>query len=417
MECGEFGMQQPSRIAAKDVFEKALAYTKADEFRRVGLYPYFTEFSGAVDSGEAEVMMGERRVLMFGSNNYLGLTTRPEVKEAAIEAVRQYGTGCSGSRMLNGTMDLHVRLEEALARFMKREAALAFGTGFQTNVGALSTIAQKGDVIVADRNIHASLLDGCLVSFARTTRYRHNDMRDLEKVLQSLQSDEGRLIVVDGVFSMEGDTANLPEIVRLARRYDARVYVDEAHGIGVLGSDGRGAAEHFQVENDVDIVMGTFSKSFASIGGFIASRREVIEFIKHHGRSFVYSASLAPANAAAVLKAIEIIQREPDLRVRLLATSTKLKRELVGMGYKLIEQDERFKGVTPIIPVVVDDEVLVCRFFWELMGEGIYTNPVLAPAVAHSLVRISCMATHTDEHVERLLEAMYRIGKKMEIIH
>ena len=409
-------MQQPSRIAAKDVFEKALSYTKADEFRRVGLYPYFTEFSGAVDSGEAEVMMGDRRVLMFGSNNYLGLTTRAEVKAAAVEAVRQYGTGCSGSRMLNGTMDLHVRLEEALARFMKREAALAFGTGFQTNLGALSTLAQKGDVIIADRNIHASLLDGCLASFARTTRYRHNDMRDLEHVLDSLPPDEGRLVVVDGVFSMEGDTANLPEIVRLARAYGARVYVDEAHGIGVLGPHGRGAAEHYGVEGDVDVVMGTFSKSFASIGGFIAARREVVEFIKHHSRAFVYSASLAPANAAAVLKAIEIIEREPELRTRLLGTSAKLKRELTAMGYKLIEPLDSFDGITPIIPVVVDDEVLVCRFFWELMGEGIYTNPVLAPAVAHSLVRISCMATHNVEHVDRLLEAMHRIGRKMEII-
>ncbi len=409
-------MQQPSRIAAKDVFEKALSYTKADEFRRVGLYPYFTEFSGAIDTGEAEVMMGDRRVLMFGSNNYLGLTTRPEVKAAAIEAVQQYGTGCSGSRMLNGTMDLHVRLEATLARFMKRESALAFGTGFQTNFGALATIAQKGDVIIADRNIHASLLDGCLASFARTMRYRHNDMRDLEKVLESLPPDEGRLIVVDGVFSMEGDTANLPEIVRLAQTYGARVYVDEAHGIGVLGAHGRGAVEHYGVESNVDVVMGTFSKSFASIGGFIAARREVIEFIKHHSRAFVYSASLSPANAAAVLKAIEIIEREPELRTRLLATSAKLKRELRAMGYKLLEPHESFNGMTPIIPVVVDDEVLVCRFFWELMSEGIYTNPVLAPAVAHSLVRISCMATHTEEHLERLLEAMYRIGRKMEII-
>jgi 8-amino-7-oxononanoate synthase len=409
-------MQQPSRIAAKDVFEKALSYTKADEFRRVGLYPYFTEFSGAIDTGEAEVMMGDRRVLMFGSNNYLGLTTRTEVKAAAIEAIQQYGTGCSGSRMLNGTMDLHVRLETALARFMKRESALAFGTGFQTNLGALATLAQKGDVIIADRNIHASLLDGCFASFARTMRYRHNDMRDLEKVLESLPPDEGRLIVVDGVFSMEGDTANLPEIVRLAQTYGARVYVDEAHGIGVLGAHGRGAVEHYGVEKDVDVVMGTFSKSFASIGGFIAARREVIEFIKHHSRAFVYSASLAPANAAAVLKAIEIIEREPELRTRLLATSVKLKRELKAMGYKLLEPHESFNGTTPIIPVVVDDEVLVCRFFWELMSEGIYTNPVLAPAVAHSLVRISCMATHNDEHLERLLEAMYRIGRKMEII-
>ena len=403
-------MQQRSPAVTKDVFGKAVGFTKADEFRRAGLYPYFTEFSSGADSGEAEVMMGDRRILMFGSNNYLGLTTNPEVKAAAKQAIELYGTGCSGSRMLNGTMDLHVRLEDTLARFMKREAALVFGTGFQTNLGALSTIAQKGDVIIADRNIHASILDGCLASFARTTRFRHNDMDDLEKVLASLQSDEGRMIVVDGVFSMEGDTANLPEIVRLARKYSARIYVDEAHAIGVLGSSGRGTAEHFGVEQDVDIIMGTFSKSFASIGGFVASRRDVIEFIKHHSRAFVYSASLAPANAAAVLKAIEIIEREPERRHRLRELSASLRRELVRLGFKLLE------GFTPVIPVVVDDEVRVCKFFWELMSEGIYTNPVLAPAVSHSLVRISCMATHTDEHAERLLESMYRIGKKLELI-
>lgn len=404
-------MQQRSHVGAKDLFEKAIGFTKAEEFRRQGLYPYFTEFSSGADSGEAEVMMGERRILMFGSNNYLGLTTNPEVKAAAKEAIDLYGTGCSGSRMLNGTMDLHVRLEEALARFMKREAALVFGTGFQTNLGVLSAIAQKGDVIIADRNIHASLLDGSLASFARTVRYRHNDMADLEKVLLSLQPAEGRLIVVDGVFSMEGDTANLPEIVRLARRHGARVYVDEAHAIGVLGRNGRGTAEHYIVEGEVDIVMGTFSKSFASIGGFVASRRDVIEYIKHHSRAFVYSASLAPANAAAVLKAIEIIEREPQRRARLLEMAALLRRELARLGFKLLD------GITPIIPVVVDDEVLVCRFFSELLGEGIYTNPVVAPAVSHSLVRISCMATHTDEQAERLLEAMYRVGKRLELIN
>jgi len=403
-------MQRRSEQSVKDVFEKAVAFTRADEYRKAGLYPYFTEFSGAPDSSQAEVRMGDQRVLMFGSNNYLGLTTHPEVKAAAIEAINRYGTGCSGSRMLNGTMDLHVELEGALARFMRRESALVFGTGFQTNFGSLSTIAQKGDVIVADRNIHASILDGCLASFARTLRFRHNDLVDLEKVLASLPPDEGRIIVVDGVFSMEGDTANLPEIVALARRFRARVYVDEAHAIGVLGPNGRGSAEHFGVENDVDIVMGTFSKSFASIGGFIASSREVIEFIKHHSRAFVYSASLAPANAAAVLKSIEIIEREPERRHRLLGFAEQIRKGLEGLGFRLL------KGITPIIPVVVDDEELVCKFFWELLNEGIYTNPVLAPAVTHSLIRISCMATHTDDHAERLLQTMYRVGKKLELV-
>jgi 8-amino-7-oxononanoate synthase len=409
-------MQQQSRKSVKDLFEKAALYTKPDEFRRAGLYPYFTEFSQSADSSQAEVFLDSRSILMFGSNNYLGLTTHPEVKAAAIEAVSRYGTGCSGSRMLNGTMDLHVRLEESLARFMKREAALVFGTGFQTNSGALSTIAQKGDVIIADRNIHASILDGCLASFARTQRFRHNDMADLEFILESLQPDEGRLIVVDGVFSMEGDTANLPEIIHLAEKHGARVYVDEAHAIGVLGNEGRGTAEYFGVESRIDIVMGTFSKSLASIGGFIVSRSDVIEYIKHHSRPFVYSASLAPANAAAALKALEIIEREPERRQRLLDMSRRLRRELTALGFQLLENAASFDGITPIIPVVIDDEVLVCRFFWELIEEGIYTNPVLAPAVAHSLLRISCMATHTDEHAERLLEAMRCVGRRLELI-
>jgi 8-amino-7-oxononanoate synthase len=403
-------MKEQLHRGVKDIFEKVVAFTKADHFRSAGLYPYFTEFSGAVASNEPLLMMGDRTILMFGSNNYLGLTTHPEVKQAAIKAIERYGTGCSGSRMLNGTTDLHVQLEEALARFMKREAALAFGTGFQTNFGTLSTIAQKGDVIIADRNIHASILDGCLASFARSVRFRHNDMADLESILDGLPADEGRIIVVDGVFSMEGDTANLPEIVRLARRYGARVYVDEAHAIGILGSDGRGSAQHYGVEHEVDIVMGTFSKSLASIGGFIASRRDVIEFVKHHSRAFIYSASLAPANAAAVLKAIEIIEREPERRQHLLEMSAKIRRELTQLGFRLLP------GITPIIPVVIDDEVKVCRFFWELMSDGIYTNPVLAPAVSHSLIRISVMATHTDEHAERLIESMHRIGKKMGLI-
>jgi 8-amino-7-oxononanoate synthase len=403
-------MQQQARIGVKDLFDKATSYTKPDEFRRAGLYPYFTEFSSGSDSGEAEVMMGDRRILMFGSNNYLGLTTHSEVKQAAKEAIDQYGTGCSGSRMLNGTMTLHLRLEEKLAQFMKREAALVFGTGFQTNLGALSCITQKGDIIIADRNIHASLLDGCLASFAKTVRYRHNDMADLEKVLQSLQPDEGRLIVVDGVFSMEGDTANLPEIVRLARQYGARIYVDEAHGIGVMGANGRGASEAYGVEQQVDIVMGTFSKSFASIGGFVAARHDIIEYIKHHSRAFVYSASLAPANAAAVLKAIEIIEREPERREHVMAMGEKVRREFTRLGFKLLE------GNTPIIPVIIGDEALVCQFFLELLGDGIYTNPVLPPAVAHGLIRISCMATHTDEQAERLFEAMHRIGRKLGVI-
>ena len=403
-------MQQRAQTSAKDVFEKATGFTRADVFSRPELYPYFTEFSDASDLGEAQVVVGDRRILMFGSNNYLGLTTHPEVKQAAKDAIDSYGTGCSGSPMLHGTLDLHVRLEEAVAGFMKREAAVVFGTGFQTNQGALSSLAQKGDVLIADQDIHPSSLEGSLASFGRTIRYRHNDMADLENVVASIERTAGRLIVVDGVFTIEGDTANLPEIVRIASRYQARVYLDEAQAVGVLGANGRGTAEHFGVESGIDIVMGTFSKSFGSVGGFVATRRDIVEYIKHHSRAFVYSSSIAPPSAAAALKAIEIIQREPERRQRLLSMGARLRRELSAIGFKIPE------GFSPVIPVVIDDDQTVCKFFWELMGEGIYTNPVLAPVVSRSLIRISCMATHSDEHAERLLESMYRIGKKLHLI-
>jgi 8-amino-7-oxononanoate synthase len=404
-------MTQLPHAGVRDLFEKMAAFTKADDLRRLGLYPYFTPFSNSPDASEGEALMDGRQVLMFGSNNYLGLTVHPEVKAAAKAAIDVYGSGCSGSRMLNGTLDLHVRLEEALARFMRRDAALVFGTGFQTNAGTVSAIAQKGEVIVADRRNHASILDGCMSSLARMIRFRHNEMDDLESVLLTVSPDEGRLIAVDGVFSMEGDLADLRGITRLAREFGARVLVDEAHAVGVLGEGGRGSAEHCGVEDGVDIVTGTFSKSLASIGGFVAGPREVIEFIKHHSRAFVYSASLSPANAAAALKAIEIIEREPERRRRLLTLCLRIRDGLTEMGYVVLE------GITPIIPVVINDELTTCRLFQELLAEGVYTNPVLAPAVAQSLLRISCMATHTDDQVERFLEAMRRVGKRLALIN
>jgi len=277
-----------------------------------------------------------REMGMYASYSYLGLVNHPRINEAARRAVDKFGTGTHGVRSLAGTLTLHTELEETIANFKHAEAAITYASGYATNLTVISTLMGRGDYVFSDKLNHASIVDGCLMSGAEFRRFRHNDMMDLEKVLASLQPDEGRMIVVDGVFSMEGDTANLPEIVRLARRYGARIYVDEAHAIGVLGNSGRGTAEHFGVENDVDIVMGTFSKSFASIGGFVAARRDVIEFIKHHSRAFVYSASLAPANAAAVLKAIEIIEREPERRHRLRELSATLRRELVGMGFRLL---------------------------------------------------------------------------------
>ena len=405
------GSMQQMQAKIKDVFEKAYQFSKPDEMRKAGVYPYFTQFTGGAGPSEAIVKMGELDILMFGSNNYLGLTTHPEVKEFAIKAIEKYGTGCSGSRMLNGTMDIHVKLEEELARFMKRDASIVFGTGFQTNSGALSTLAHKGDSIIADKNIHASIFDGCLSSRANILRYRHNEMSDLEKVLQGLSPDEARIIVVDGVFSMEGDLADLPGLVKLARQHGARVYDDEAHGIGVLGENGRGAAEYFGVEDDIDIIMGTFSKSLGSIGGFVAADAKIIDYIKHTSRAFVFSASLAPANAAAVLKAIEIIEREPERRANLKMISDTLRKELRLLGFTVPD------GITPILPVVINDEFLVWKFFWELLKDGIYTNPVVAPAVTQSIIRISCMATHKLKHVERLVETMGRIGKSVGLIN
>jgi len=397
--------------AAKDIFQKAFDFTRPDEFRQAGLYPFFPEFRGYDESDGAKIRHNDRQLLMFGSNNYLGLTRHPKVMEAAEAALRKYGTGCSGSRMLNGTLDLHVDLEGALAEWSGREKALLFGTGFQTNCGALSAIGERGDVICCDRNNHASILDGLLVSFANTERYRHNDMADLEAVLQSLKPGQGRLIVVDGVFSMEGDLADLQGVTRLGKQYGARVYVDEAHGVGVLGANGRGAAEHLGVEDDVDMTMATFSKSFASAGGFIAGPAAVIEYVKHIARAFVYSASMPPASVAAARAALEIIKDEPERREHLMRLAGMIRAGCRDMGYRI------YDGHSAIIPVVIgDDPVAVCRFCQEVLAEGVYVNPVVPPATAEGLIRVTVMAIHAENHVHQLLEVLKRVGQKLGLI-
>ena len=374
-----------------------------------GLYMYFEVFSDREGCGPGEVRMGNRRVLMFGSNDYLGLITHPKVMEAAVQALKRYGTGCSGSRLLNGTLDLHVKLEHDLAAFVHKEAAIIFGTGFQANYAALSALAEKGDVMVCDHNLHASLVEGALRSAARTVRFRHNDLEHLERCLENCPPEERILIVSEGVFSMEGDIADLPGTIRLAKPYGARIYVDEAHGLGVLGPTGAGAAEHLGVLDDVDIIMGTFSKSLASVGGFVAASQPVVDYLKHVARPFVFSASLPAASVAAVGMALEILKKEPERREKLLKVAQRLRHELRLRGFSVLE------GETPIVPVVIQDEIDLCKLCKGLLEEGIYTNPVLRPAAAQNLLRISCTAAHTDRHVDRLVTTLEKVAKRLGI--
>jgi 8-amino-7-oxononanoate synthase len=394
---------------SNDLFEKCRDFTRPRDFQAAGLYLYFEVFGDHQGCAPGEIRMGDRKVLMFGSNDYLGLTTHPKVIDASVEAVRRYGAGCSGSRLLNGTLDLHVEVEARLAALVHKEAAMIFGTGFQANYAALSAITDKGEVMLCDHNLHASLVEGALRSPARTVRFRHNDMEHLERCLQNCAPDENVLIVSEGVFSMEGDLADLRGIVKLAKKYQARTYVDEAHGIGVLGPTGAGTAEHLGVLDDMDIVMGTFSKSLATVGGFVASERTVIDYLKHTARPFVFSASLAPAAVGAVKAALEIIAAEPDRQRRLLAVARRLRQELRSRGCSVLE------GETPIVPVVIPNEIDLCRLCKALLEDGIYVNPVLRPAATQNLLRISCTAAHTDSHVDRLVEAIFRLAKKLGV--
>lgn len=387
---------------SNDIFEKCRQFTRPSDLQAAGLYMYFEVFGERDGCEPGEARLGKRRVLMFGSNDYLDLITHPKVKEAAAQAIRKYGSGCSGSRLLNGTLDLHIKLEAELAAFVHKEAAIIFGTGFQANYATLSALTEKGDAMVCDHNLHASLVEGALRSPARTLRFRHNDLDHLERLLENCSPDEKILLVTEGVFSMEGDIADLGGILNLAKPYGARVYVDEAHGIGVLGATGAGAAEHLGVLDEIDLVMGTFSKSLASVGGFIAGDQPVIDYLKHTARPFVFSASLPAASVAAVAAALQIMKKEPERRLHLLRIANLLREELRSRGFRVLP------GETAIVPVVIEHEIDLCRLCKALLKDGIYINPVLRPAAAQNLLRISCTAAHTEKHVDRLISTLVK---------
>ncbi|OGW56256.1 MAG: 8-amino-7-oxononanoate synthase [Nitrospirae bacterium RBG_13_43_8] len=391
-----------------DLFDKCSRFDKAKMLISHGLYPYFRIIESAQDP---YIMIKGRKMIMVGSNNYLGLTSHPKVKEASIEAIKKYGTGCAGSRFLNGTLDIHVNLEEKLARFIRKEAALIFSTGFQVNLGVISALVGKDDIVIIDKMDHASIIDGCRLSFGEIKKFRHNDLSDLERILKEYE-DKGKLIVVDGVFSMEGDIANLPEIVTLAKKYGARLMVDDAHGIGVLGETGRGTAEHFGLEEEVDLIMGTYSKSLASIGGFISGSSDVIHFIKHHARSLIFSASPPPASVASVSAALDIIENEPERREMLWKNTRKMYKGFKVLGFEVGPSQ------TPIIPVVVGEDEKAFVMAMMLQEEGVFANVAVSPAVpsGKALIRTSYMATHTDEHLDIVLKAFEKVGRKLGII-
>jgi len=390
-----------------DVFQKCRDYRQARDLRAADLYSYYRPLASAQDP---EVTMADgRKLVMLGSNNYLGLTNHPAVKEAAAAALARYGTGCAGSRLLNGSLDLHERLEAALARFLRREAAITFSTGFQVNLGTLSCLLGRHDVAILDALDHACILDGCRLGFGKIYKFKHNDMASLEAKLSAVPEGRGRLIVVDGVYSMEGDLAPLPEIVALKKRFAARLMVDDAHGLGVLGENGRGTAEHFSVEGEVDLVMGTFSKSLAAIGGFVAGDAEVIDYVRHTARSAVFSAALPPASAAAALAALEIVEREPERRKQLWEATAYMKRELSGLGF------DTGNSESPVIPIVVGDDERALRMVRRLQEEGVFVNCVISPAVPEdrAMIRTSYMATHQRAHLDRALEAFARVGREL----
>lgn len=392
-----------------DLFQKCFQFTQANEIRDAGLYPYFRPIATEQDT---DVIIDGKRLLMLGSNSYLGLTNHPRVKEAAIAAIRKYGTGCAGSRFLNGTLDLHLQLEAELGEFLGKEAVLLYSTGFQANLGIISGLVEKGEYAVTDKSDHASILEGCKLSMGETKRFRHNDMGSLKRVLERLPMEVGKLIIVDGVYSMEGDIAPVPEIIDLARQYNARVMVDDAHGLGVLGERGAGTSEHFGVTQDVDIIMGTFSKSLASLGGFAASCREVVEYLKHHSRPLIFSASISPPNTAAALEALRILKEEPERREWLWRNTKILHDGFKSLGFDIGTSQ------TPVIPVYVGDVLKVFQMCMMLHQEGIFVNPVVPPGVppGRSLIRVSCMATHTPGQMHFALEKFEKVGKALGLI-
>ncbi len=388
---------------------KLAQYTAPQEAKAAGVYPYFR----AIESEqEPEVIINGRKVLMFGSNCYTGLVSDPRIKEAAIEAIKKYGTGCAGSPFLNGTLDLHKQLERRIAEYIGKEDVMIYSTGFEVNLGVVSCLTGREDYVIYDEQDHASIIEGRRLSFSTCLKYKHNDMESLEKQLQRCEPDRVKLIVTDGVFSMEGDVANLPEIVRLAKKYNASIMVDEAHGIGVFGRGGRGTCDHFGVTDDVDLVMGTFSKSFASLGGFIATDKEITNFLRHHSRSYIFTASITPASTAAALKALDIMEQEPERQEHLWKLTDFALEGFRNMGCEIGHTS------TPIIPLFIRDDFKTFKITRELFDEGLFVNPVVTPAVApqDTLIRFSLMATHTKEQVEYALEKFEKVFRNNGII-
>ena len=390
--------------------EKLSKYDAPQKAMQAGIYPYFREIESEQDT---EVIIDGKKVLMFGSNSYLGLTNHPKVKAAAIAAIEKYGTGCAGSRFLNGTLDIHTRLEEKLARLVNKDGALCYSTGFQVNLGVVSIITGRNDYLLLDELDHASIIEGSRLSFSKVLKFAHNDMDALECKLKLCKKDSIKLIVVDGIFSMEGDIINLPEVVRLAEKYDASIMVDDAHSLGVLGKNGSGTASHFGLTDKVDLIMGTFSKSFASLGGFIAADKEVINYIKHNSRSLIFSASMTPASAATVLASIEIMENEPE-RIKHLWDVTAHALE----GFKSAGFDIG-KSESPIIPLFIRDDIKALKLTQILLAEGIFVNPVVSPAVPKedSLIRYSLMATHTMDQVNISIEKITKAAKSLGILN
>ena len=389
--------------------KKLSQYDAPQKAKAAGVYPYFRPISSEQNT---EVLMNGRKVLMFGSNSYMGLTNHPKVIEAAVAATKKYGTGMAGSPFLNGTLDIHKQLEERLADYVGKEDVMLYSTGFGVNLGVISTLTGREDYVILDEQDHASIIDGRRLSFSNYLKYRHNDMESLEAQLKKTDPSKVKLIVTDGVFSMEGDVANLPEIVRLAKQYDASVMVDEAHGIGVFGEGGRGTCNHFKVTDDVDLIMGTFSKSFASLGGFIATDKEVTNFLRHHSRAYIFTASITPASTAAVNAALDIMLAEPERQQHLWDITNYALENFREMGCEIGHTS------TPIIPLFIRDDYKTFHVTRDLLDEGVFVNPVVTPAVAphDTLIRYSLMATHTKEQVARSIEAIRKVFKKYDII-
>lgn len=395
-----------------DLFKKCYDFTRADEIKQMGLYPYFRP----IEENEGPVVQIEgRKVIMAGSNNYLGLTAHPKVKEAAVKAVEKYGTGCSGSRYLTGTLDLHIELEEKLAEFFNREAVLLFSTGYQTGQGIIPTLVQRGEYVISDRDNHACLVAGNMMAKAASAefvRYKHNDMDDLERVIKKLPEDAPKLIVSDGVFSTGGEIIDLPKMNKIAKANNARILIDDAHSVGVIGKGGRGTASEFNLENEIDLTMGTFSKTFASLGGFVAGAAKVIDYIKHHSPALIFSASPTPSSVAATLAALDILKKEPERVDKLVRNASKMRKGFKDAGFTVIE------GRTAIVPVIVGDDAIAFKMWKMLYDEGVFVNVFISPGVppGRQMMRTSYMATHEDVHLDKILDIFQRTGKKLGLI-